>query len=182
MEEFKKTIINYQENKLSKIANKLKTRLEIKETVESVRQKNPDIKIVTTNGAFDMLHIGHINSLVKARSFGDILIVGLNSDASVRRYKSPLRPIIAQQYRAEMLAALEVVDYVTIFDEDDPRELLKVIKPDFHVKSRTGFKGIEREAVESNGGQIILLEDIPGISTTDIIKKILEIEKQEHKQ
>jgi len=144
---------------------------EIGKVVDKERE-NPNIRIVTTNGAFDVIHTGHIYSLEKARSYGDLLIVGLNSDASIKRYKSQNRPVFPQDYRARMIAALYCVDYVVIFDEDDPRELLKIIKPDIHVKSKSGFKGIEREIVEKNGGQIILLNDIEGISTTDIIKRI----------
>jgi len=157
---------------MEKIKNKILNREQIKKEVEKLRSQNFKIKIVTTNGAFDLMHSGHLHSLYDAKSLGDILIVGLNSDISIKRYKSSERPILPQGERAKMLSALEVVDYIVIFDEDDPRELLKVIKPNFHVKSKTGFKGIEREVVESNGGKIVLIEDIPGISTTDIIKKI----------
>lgn len=139
--------------------------------------KKRRVKIVTTNGAFDLIHAGHVRTLKKAKTYGDILIVGLNSDSSVKRYKSPLRPIISQKERAEMLASLEIVDYVSIFDEDDPREFIKLVKPDFHVKSKSGFKGIETEVVETNGGKIILLDDIPGLSTSNIIKKIIKNRK-----
>lgn len=151
---------------------KIKTVKEIQEIVETLRRKNPNITIVTTNGAFDILHAGHAKSFVEAKSHGDVLIVGVNSDASIKRYKSPHRPIIPEQDRAEMIAALQVVDYVVIFDEDDPRNLLDVIKPNKHIKSKAGFTGIEKETVEKHGGKIILIEDIPGISTSQIIKKI----------
>lgn len=150
--------------------NKIKTKKEIGIICNNLRKEKKII--VTTNGAFDILHVGHVRSLKKAKSFGDVLIVGLNSDSSIRRYKSLDRPIIPQEDRAEMLASLECVDYVVIFDELDPRKFLQAVKPNFHVKSKLGFKGIERGVVESNGGKIILLEDIPGISTTDLIKKI----------
>ena len=159
---------------------KIKTKDEIKDIVIKLRKKNPNIKIVTTNGAFDIIHTGHIKSLEQAKSYGDIVIVGLNSDNSIKRYKSALRPIIPEKDRAKMLASLQVVDYVVIFEEDDPRELLKLIKPDFHVKSKTGFKGIEKETVESNGGKIILIDDVPGLSTTDILKKIKSIIRAEN--
>jgi len=154
------------------INQKIKTKQEIEQIINQLKKQNSQIKIVTTNGAFDLLHAGHIHSLQKAKSFGDIFIVGLNSDSSVRKYKSPDRPIIPQQQRAEMLAALEMVDYIVLFDETDPRELLKIIKPDFHVKSKEGFKGIETNVVEKSGGKIILVEDIPGFSTSNIIEKI----------
>lgn len=157
---------------------KIKTRSEIETISRELRKQKK--KIVTTNGAFDILHVGHVKSLEKAKSFGNVLIVGLNSDSSVRQYKSPDRPIINQEDRAEMLAALEAVDYVVIFNEPDPRNFLKAVKPDFHVKSKLGYKGIEKDVVEKNGGKIILIDDIPGLSTTmliDKIKKILEKEK-----
>jgi len=156
--------------------SKIKTQEEIREIVENIRKKNPKIKIVTTNGSFDILHAGHIKSLREAKSYGDILIIGLNSDSSIKSYKSKDRPIIPQKERAEMLAALDIADYVVIFNEPDPRELLKVIKPNFHVKSKSGFKGIERDVVEKNNGKIILIEDVPGISTTQIVAKIKSLE------
>ncbi len=145
---------------------------EIEEKVKNIRKSNSDIKIVTTNGAFDILHIGHVKSLEEAKSFGDLLIVGLNSDSSIKGYKSPLRPIIPQKERAEMLASLEVVDYVAIFDELTPINFLSKVKPNIHVKSKSGFKGIETKIVEKNGGKIILTDDILGISTTEIINRI----------
>jgi glycerol-3-phosphate cytidylyltransferase len=147
--------------------------------IEKISQelKNKGNIIVTTNGAFDILHYGHVMSLEKAKSFGDILIIGLNSDSSIKQYKSEDRPIIPQDYRAKMLASLEIVDYVVIFDETTPINFLSHVKTNFHVKSKSGFKGIETEIVESNGGKIELIDDIPGISTTDIIKKIIEVEK-----
>lgn len=156
---------------------KIKTLPEIKEIVEKLREDGK--KIVTTNGAFDLIHAGHVKSLDTAKSLGDCLIIGLNSDDSIKRYKSPQRPIIPQEFRAKMLAALEIVDYVIIFDEDDPRDLLKVIKPDIHVKSKAGYKGIEKEVVESNGGAIYLIDDVPGLSTTHILNRIKEIEKMD---
>ncbi len=163
---------------------KIKTRSEIQEIVSGLRAKNPGMKIVTSNGCFDIIHAGHAYSLAKAKSYGDVLIVGLNSDDSVRKYKSSdKRPIIPQQQRAQMLAALESVDYVVIFDETDSRALLSVIKPDFHVKSKSGFVARpgfvdcnERGVVESNGGEIVAIDDIPGISTTEIVKRMKELD------
>ncbi len=152
---------------------KIKSTEEIKIIIEEIR-RNKGTKIVTTNGAFDMLHVGHVYSLEKAKSFGDILIVCLNSDSSIKNYKSKDRPIIPEKDRAKMLSSLEVVDYVVIFNELDPRVLLNIIKPDYHIKSNLGFKGIERETVEKNNGKIILIEDIPNYSTTNIIQKIKE--------
>lgn len=158
---------------------KIKTREEIKEIVEKLRKENPKIKIVTTNGAFDVLHSGHVYTLETAKAYGNILIVGLNSDSSIKQYKSESRPIIPQEERAKLLSALQCVDYVVIFEETDPRALLEVIKPDFHVKSKSGFKGLETEIVVKNNGKIILLEDIPGFSTTNLINKIKEILEKE---
>lgn len=161
-------------------SKKIKTKEEIAEVVLELRGQNPGINIVTTNGAFDLLHINHIYSLRKARSFGDKLIVGLNSDISIRQYKSLDRPIINQNERAEMLASLDCVDYVVMFDETDPREFLKVVKPDFHVKSKEGYKGIEHDVIVQNGGKIVLIEHRLGETDTctskimDIIKNLKE--------
>jgi len=157
--------------------DKIKSLVEIQEVISSLKKDKPLIKIVTTNGAFDIVHSAHIKSLTQAKSFGDVLIVGLNSDSSIKKYKSELRPIIPQKDRAEMLANLEMVDYVVIFDEEEPSALLRAIKPNYHVKSKSGYKGLEKDAVEYNGGKIILLEDVPGISTSQIINKIIDIEK-----
>lgn len=159
--------------------SKIKTREEISIIIEKIRKENPSLKTVTTNGAFDVIHSGHVRTLQKAKSYGDILIVGLNSDKSIKNYKSPLRPIIPQQERAEMLSALEVVNYIVIFDETNPIELLRAIKPNFHIKSKSGYKGLEKDAVESNGGKIILLDDIPGFSTTNLIQRIKEVLESE---
>jgi rfaE bifunctional protein nucleotidyltransferase chain/domain len=148
---------------------KLKSRDEITKLADQLR---PSRKIVTTNGAFDILHPGHVHSLQTARSYGDVLIIGLNSDASIKRLKGQSRPILNQYGRAYMLGALDCVNFVTIFDEDDPRELLKIIKPHFHVKSRTGYKGIEEEVVRAGGGQVILIDDLPGYSTTSILERL----------
>jgi len=148
---------------------------EIEKIVSDYRVNNPGKKVVTTNGAFDIMHAGHAKSLALAKSFGDLLVVGLNSDSSIKKYKSPDRPIISQDERAIMLAALQAVDYVTIFEETDPIKFLEAVKPDIHVKSKSGYKGIEGPTVEKYG-KVILIEDVAGISTTDIINRILEIE------
>jgi rfaE bifunctional protein nucleotidyltransferase chain/domain len=158
------------------LGDKLKTFEEISRELEIVREDRPDVRIVTTNGAFDILHAGHIESLALAKSYGDLLIVGLNSDASVRKYKSVNRPIIPEADRAKMLSALYFVDYVVMFDETDPREFLKRINPTYHVKSRKGYLGIEGDVVREGGGKVVLVDDIPGLSTSDIVKKISECE------
>jgi len=129
--------------------------------------------IVFTNGCFDLLHMGHVRYLQQTRELGSCMIVGVNSDASVRRLKGPTRPIIGQDERAEMLASLECVDYVTIFEEDTPIPLLKLLQPDIMTKGGTS-ELVGREVVEGRGGQAIKLEVVEGMSTSRIISRILE--------
>jgi rfaE bifunctional protein nucleotidyltransferase chain/domain len=136
--------------------------------------------IVTTNGSFDLLHIGHVTMLQEAKSLGDVLIVGMNSDASVRRYKGKYRPICSQNHRAEMLAALECTNYITIFDESTPIEFLKIVRPNIHVNSpEHGYECIEREIVEQHGGRIHLARLIEEMSTTQLIQRILDASSHE---
>ena len=124
--------------------------------------------------AFDILHVGHIRSLAAAKKLGDILVVGINSDASVRALKGNDRPIVPEQERAEVIAALEPVDAVFIFGEPDPRPWLAKLKPHVHAKGsdRSMNEIIEKDVVEAGGGKVILLPLRKGMSTTDIIKKI----------
>ncbi len=133
-------------------------------------------KIVTTNGVFDILHIGHLRYLSKAKKYGDILIVGINSDESVKKIKGMTRPIISQFARAEMVANLKPVDYCIIFNEKDPKKFLSFIKPDVHIKGGDYKINqiIERNVVKKYGGEIILIPMVKGFSTTNIIKKIEE--------
>jgi D-beta-D-heptose 7-phosphate kinase/D-beta-D-heptose 1-phosphate adenosyltransferase len=127
-------------------------------------------RIVTTNGSFDILHKGHLHLLNEARQRGDVLIVGLNSDASVRSYKGPKRPIVPERRRAEMLLALRMVDYVHIFDEPDPIAFLKEINPDVHVNSSEyGEECVESATVRRGGGTVHIVNRIPGLSTTGMI-------------
>jgi len=140
------------------------------------QQRKAGKKITFTNGCFDILHAGHISYLEAARKNDRILIVGLNSDKSVRTIKGPQRPIVAEGYRARLLAALQCVDYVTIFDEDTPYELIKALKPDILIKG-ADWKTEEvvgYDVVKKNGGKLELLEYVPGLSTTQIIESILE--------
>ena len=134
-------------------------------------------RIVFTNGCFDLLHRGHIEYLAKAKSLGDILIVGLNADDSVRRLKGPARPITPQEDRAEILAALAVVDYVCIFDEDTPYELIQAVVPDILVKGAdwTVDDVVGKDIVEAAGGSVHTIEFLPNRSTTNIIQKIAQI-------
>jgi D-beta-D-heptose 7-phosphate kinase/D-beta-D-heptose 1-phosphate adenosyltransferase len=130
-------------------------------------------RIVTINGSFDLLHAGHLHILEDARRQGDALIVGLNSDASVKRYKSADRPLIPEAERARMLLALRCVDYVHVFDEDAPMAFLEEVKPDVHVNgSEYGADCIEAPTVTKHGGRIHIVEKVPGLSTSAIIDKI----------
>jgi len=131
-------------------------------------------KVVFTNGCYDILHPGHIRLLESARSLGDILILALNTDASVQRLKGPTRPLISQDQRAELAAALEAVDAVTFFDEDTPRDLIAVMLPDVLIKGADWAHFIAgREEVEAAGGQVLALPLEPGYSTTGILEEVL---------
>ena len=130
--------------------------------------------VVFTNGCYDLLHPGHIRLLEKARSLGDILILALNSDDSVRRLKGPSRPLIAECERAEVALGLEAVDAVTLFDEDTPRELIAAVLPDILVKGADWAHWIAgREDVEAAGGKVISFSLEPDYSTTGIVETIL---------
>lgn len=131
-------------------------------------------KVVFTNGCYDVLHPGHIRLLEAARSLGDVLILGLNSDASVQRLKGPTRPLIAEEQRAELAAALAAVDAVTLFGEDTPRELIAAVLPDVLVKGADWAHFIAgREEVEAAGGKVLALPLEPGYSTTNIVDEVL---------
>jgi D-beta-D-heptose 7-phosphate kinase/D-beta-D-heptose 1-phosphate adenosyltransferase len=140
-------------------------------------EKQRGKRIVFTNGCFDLLHAGHVKYLQKARSLGDLLILGLNSDASVQRLKGPKRPLIDQEERAHLLAALDCIDYVVVFDEDTPLELIIALKP--HILAKGGDYSLDgvvgREFVESYGGRVELITFVDGKSTTNIIERVLEL-------
>jgi len=133
---------------------------------------------VWTNGCFDLLHAGHVRSFRDAKALGDILIVGLNSDASVRAIKGELRPVVCEEDRAETVAALEAVDYVTIFNESDPVAVLSKLRPDIHCKGEdyaNGKRAIpEQPVVEGYGGEIRFLPLYEGRSTSDLIERIIK--------
>lgn len=131
-------------------------------------------RVVFTNGVFDLLHPGHVRYLQDARSYGDLLIVGLNADASVRRNKGPERPINPQDERAEVLAALACVDGVVIFDEDTPADIIRLIQPDVLVKGADWAEDaiVGRDTVEARGGRVVRVPVEPGHSTTAIVEKI----------
>ncbi len=138
------------------------------------REKRNGRRVVFTNGCFDLLHPGHIRSLEQARELGDALIVGLNSDASVRQLKGKGRPVLPERERAEILAALESVDAVVIFDELTPREVIARLLPDVLVKGGDwpDDQIVGREEVEAAGGRVVSLPVVPGYSTSDILRKI----------
>lgn len=139
--------------------------------VNECKQQNKTI--ATLNGSFDLLHAGHMYMIYEASKCADILIVMVNSDASVQSYKSPDRPIIPLKERMEMLSAIGFIDYITWFEETDPREVLKKIKPDVHVNGvEYGKNCIEAQIVRQNGGELHLVDRIPGLATSEIIKKI----------
>jgi rfaE bifunctional protein nucleotidyltransferase chain/domain len=130
-------------------------------------------KLVFTNGCFDILHRGHTQYLAFARAQGDALVVGLNSDASVRRAKGPTRPVNAEQDRAFVLGSLRVVDFVVIFDEDEPRDLISKILPDVLVKGKDWAHYVSgRDIVEAHGGQVVLADMVEGKSTTATIERL----------
>ncbi len=144
---------------------------QLSERVQSIRQQGETI--VTLNGSFDLLHAGHLHIIYEASQLGDVLIVALNSDSSIKQYKSSKRPLIPLEYRIQMMAALEFVDYVTWFEETDPINLLSIIKPDIHANgSEYGQQCIEAETVRQGGGKIHIVKLVPGLSTSSIIKKI----------
>lgn len=140
------------------------------------RERERGRRIVFTNGCFDLLHVGHVKYLQKARSLGDLLVLGLNSDASIRRLKGPKRPLIGEEERAHLMAALKCIDFVVIFDEDTPLELIGVVKPHILVKGGdyTPEGVVGKDLVESYGGRVAIIPFVDGKSTTNVIETILE--------
>ncbi|HEU4390011.1 MAG TPA: D-glycero-beta-D-manno-heptose 1-phosphate adenylyltransferase [Blastocatellia bacterium] len=147
---------------------------------ERDRLRDDGRRVVFTNGCFDLLHPGHVRYLAEARSLGDALIVALNSDRSVRALKGETRPIMNEKERAEIIAALESVDLVTIFDEETPRELIAELLPDILVKG--GDWAVEqivgREEVEAAGGTVVSLPFLEGSSTSDIVRRIIKLNEK----
>ena len=143
----------------------------LEEKAKTIRDRK--LTIATLNGSFDLLHAGHLYIIHEASKQADRLIVALNSDHSIQQYKGPSRPIVPLRYRLEMMAALEFVDFVTWFEEADPRALLDKIKPDVHVNGiEYGESCIEAEVVKKNGGRIHLVDRIPSLATSNIVDKI----------
>ncbi|MEW6185535.1 MAG: D-glycero-beta-D-manno-heptose 1-phosphate adenylyltransferase [Thermodesulfobacteriota bacterium] len=153
--------------------NKIVPRSRIKALVRELKAKGK--KIVFTNGCFDLLHAGHVRYLTKARSLGDCLILGLNSNRSVKKIKDPRRPLIPETQRAEVLAALACVDWIVLFDEADPLSLIEEIRPQVLVKGADWAreKIIGADLVSSYGGKVRRIRLLPSLSTSEIIKRIV---------
>jgi len=152
-----------------KTVGRLYTRAEL--LTQRARWREEGKRVVFTNGCYDLLHPGHIRLLEQARSLGDVLILALNSDASVRRFKGPSRPLLGEAERAELAAALEAVDAATIFDEDTPRELIAAVLPDVLVKGADWSHFIAgKEEVEAAGGKVLTVPLEAGYSTTNLVE------------
>jgi len=153
---------------------KVKEKNDLCEILERLKAKGK--RVVFTNGCFDLFHAGHLRYLEKAKTLGDILIVGVNSDASVQRLKGPRRPVLPLEERMELLSGLECVDYVVSFDEPTPLELITVLKPHILVKGGDWSKEtiVGKEVVERLGGEVVALPFIEGNSTSHLIETILE--------
>ena len=157
---------------------KIKSSGELKALVAGLKQQGKTV--VFTNGCFDIIHVGHVRLLQEAKAFGDVLIVALNSDSSVRTLKGADRPFVSEEQRAEVVAALEMVDYVVVFDELDPLRIITELMPQVLVKGGdwTVDTIIGRDVVEQAGGRVIPLRFVDGISSTSIIKRILNSHTQ----
>ncbi|MDM8518183.1 D-glycero-beta-D-manno-heptose 1-phosphate adenylyltransferase [Desulfobacterales bacterium HSG16] len=147
---------------------------ELKDKLEPIKASGR--KIVFTNGCFDILHAGHVRYLTKAREAGDVLVIGLNSDKSVRAIKGDTRPVVDHNHRAEVLAGLRCVDYICIFDEPDPSKLIRIIKPDVLVKGADWSEDeiIGGDFVKEQGGIVRRISLVNGISTSEIIRRIMD--------
>ncbi len=147
----------------------------LKKTLD--RLKKGGKTIVFTNGCFDILHVGHVRYLNEAKNLGDLLVLGLNSDASIARIKGALRPIVPQDERAAVMAALESVDFITFFDDDTPLSLIEYLEPHILVKGGDWAEEdvVGRESVQKGGGKVVIIPETKGASTTNIIEKIRRI-------
>ena len=156
----------------ARMNERIKSRSELMEILTHARREGK--KIVLTNGCFDLLHAGHLHAFQEAKKFGDILVIALNSDDSVRSLKGDERPLVPQEQRAELIAGLRVVDYVVIFDEVDPLSIVTDLRPDVLAKGEDWAEGtiIGQEVVEAGGGKVVRIPLVKGISTTSLVKKI----------
>ena len=152
--------------------NKILERETLRNKLEALRKKGK--KIAFTNGCFDILHVGHVRYLREAKKTADVLVLALNSDSSVRSIKGEKRPLVSEQERAEVLAALEFIDFVTIFPESTPLELINYLKPDILIKGGDWpeEKVVGREEIKKWGGRVAIIPEIEGKSTTNVVEKI----------
>ena len=155
-------------------AKKIKTLEEIVRLRCELRESGK--RLVFTNGCFDILHVGHVRYLNQARALGDLLVVALNSDRSVRQIKGPSRPVVTEMERAEVLAALESVDYIFLFDDLTPQRIIDAIVPDILVKGSDWelSRVVGRDSVRNAGGDVLTVPIVEGSSTTGIIRKVLD--------
>jgi len=153
---------------------KIKERKELLRIIKELKAKRK--RIVFTNGCFDLLHIGHVRYLEKAKGLGDVLVVGVNSDTSVRKLKGPQRPIRPEEERAEILSSLGCVDYVTLFSELDPLKLISSLHPDVLVKGGDWTKEqiVGGDVVERSGGEVVIIPFVGKASTSNLIENILK--------
>jgi len=153
---------------------KIKERKELLRIIKNLKAKGK--QIVFTNGCFDVLHLGHVRYLEEAKALGGVLVVGVNSDSSVRKLKGPKRPILPEQERTEILSGLGCVDYITIFNEADPLKLITSLKPNLLVKGGdwTREQIVGREVVERSGGELVIIPFVKGASTSNVIDTILK--------
>jgi len=158
------------------VRDKLKTLDDLVAIAAAARAKGQTV--VFTNGCFDLLHRGHIHTLRQAKAAGDLLIVAINSDRSVKAIKTPKRPILPETDRVELIAAMEMVDYVILFDEPDPYKLIAAIKPQVLAKGGdwSSDKIIGADIVEAAGGRVAVIPYLPGFSTTEIIERIKHLD------
>ena len=155
----------------SSYADKLILPGKVESTVKTIRKQ--DKTIATLNGSFDLLHAGHLHMIYEASQLADILILALNSDKSIQSYKGVHRPLIPLKERLQMVAAIGFVDFITYFEETDPRNLYEKIRPDVHVNgSEYGYDCIEADTVKKYGGRVHIVSLLPGLSTTQLLKKI----------
>jgi len=154
--------------------DKIKKREELLRIIKDLKAKGK--RIIFTNGCFDLLHVGHIRYLEEAKTLGDILIVGVNSDTSVQKLKGPKRPVLPVEQRTEILSGLGCVDYITVFDELDPLALITSLQPNVLVKGGdwTKEQTIGKEVVERSGGEVVIIPFVKGASTSSLIETILK--------
>lgn len=168
----------FSQKKFSDLEAFLKQKLISPEEIESRIDvmKKAGCTIATLNGSFDLLHAGHLYIIFEASKLADVLIVALNSDNSIKKYKNPKGPLIPLEQRANLMASLEYVDFVTWFDEVDPCNVLNKIKPHVHANgTEYGENCIEAATVRANGGKLTLIKRLPGLATSQIVQKIREV-------